>query len=76
MDTGTILGYAAGYVATMGCVFLLYLPVIILIVALLIAGGLLELLLLPFIALVKRLRRRPAPDLDPSWFLRDRGRHG
>ncbi|MBT2566221.1 hypothetical protein J7I84_06850 [Arthrobacter sp. ISL-85] len=73
MDTGTILGYAAGYIAAMGGVFLLYLPVIILLVALLIAGGLLELLLLPFIALFKRLRRRPEPDLDPSWFL-DRNR--
>ena len=73
MDTGTILAYAAGYLATMGGAFLLYLPVIILLVALLIAGGLLQLLLLPFIALFKKLRRRPEPDLDPSWLL-DRGR--
>ena len=69
MDTGTILGYAAGYIAAMGGVFFLYLPVMILLVALLIAGGILELLLLPFIALFKRLRRRPEPDADPSWFL-------
>jgi len=69
MDTGTILGYAAGYIAAMGGIFLLYLPVIVLLVALLIAGGILELLLLPFIALVKKLRRRPPPDLDASWLL-------
>ncbi|MEW1950817.1 hypothetical protein AB0280_16390 [Pseudarthrobacter sp902506025] len=74
MDTGTILGYAAGYIAAMGGVFLLYLPVIVLLVALLIAGGLLELLLLPFIALFKRLRRRPEPDLDPSWLIERHGR--
>ncbi|MGN8131434.1 hypothetical protein [Arthrobacter sp. RC1.1 241] len=73
MDTGTILGYFAGYVAAMGGVALLYLPVIVLLVALLIAGGVLQVLLLPFIALFKRLRRRPETDLDPSWFL-DRGR--
>jgi hypothetical protein len=69
MDIGTISSYVAGYVAAMGGVFLLYLPVIILLVALLIAGGVLQLLLLPFIALFKRLGRRPEPELDPSWFL-------
>ena len=69
MDTGTFLAYAAAYMATMGAVFLLYLPVIVLLVALLIAGGILQLLLLPFIALVKRIRRRPPSDLDPTWFL-------
>jgi uncharacterized membrane protein (Fun14 family) len=69
MDTGTILGYAAGYVAAMGGVFLLYLPVIVLLVALLIAGGLLQLLLLPLVLLVRKLRRRPQPDLDPAWIL-------
>jgi hypothetical protein len=53
----------------MGGVFILYLPVIILLVALLISGGVLQLVLLPFIALVKRLRHRPAPDMDASWFL-------
>ena len=73
MDTGTILGYLAGYVAAMGGVVLLYLPVIVLLVALLIAGGVLQVLLLPFIALFKRLRRRPETDLDLPWFL-DRGR--
>lgn len=69
MDTGTILGYTAGYLTTVVGVFLLYLPVISLLVALLIAGGILQLLLLPFIALFKRLRRRPQPDMDPSWLL-------
>ncbi|KIC67112.1 hypothetical protein AB0284_19500 [Pseudarthrobacter phenanthrenivorans] len=69
MDTGTILSYTAGYLAAMGGVFLLYLPVIVLLVALLIASGLLELLLLPFITLFRRLRRRPEPDMDPSWLL-------
>ncbi|MFP5312852.1 MAG: hypothetical protein ACLGH7_10680 [Actinomycetes bacterium] len=69
MDTGIILGYAVGYIAAMGGVFLLYLPVIVLLVALLIAGGMLQLLLAPFIALFKKLRRRPERDLDPSWFL-------
>ncbi|WP_324645083.1 hypothetical protein [Pseudarthrobacter sp. LT1] len=69
MDTGTILSYTAGYIAAMGGVFLLYLPVIVLLVALLISGGVLQLLLLPFIALVKRLRHQPAPDMDASWFL-------
>ena len=73
MDTGTILAYVAGYISTMGVAFLLYLPVIILIVALLVAGGILHLLLLPFIALVRRIRQKPPPDQDPSWFL-DRGR--
>lgn len=68
MDTGTILSYTAGYLAAMGGVFLLYLPVIVLLVALLIASGLLE-LLLPFITLFRRLRRRPEPDMDPSWLL-------
>jgi hypothetical protein len=74
MDTGTILGYAAGYMAAMGGIFLLYLPVIVLLVALLIAGGLLELLFLPFIALFTKLRRRPQPDMDPSWLLEPHGR--
>lgn len=69
MDTGTILSCTAGYLAAMGGVFLLYLPVIVLLVALLIASGLLELLLLPFITLFRRLRRRPEPDMDPSWLL-------
>jgi len=74
MDTGTILGFAAGYVAAMAGIFALYSPVIILIVVLLISGGLLQLVLLPFIVLVKKLRRRPPADMDPSWVF-DRSRH-
>ncbi|MET4147182.1 hypothetical protein [Arthrobacter sp. UYCo732] len=69
MDTGTILGFIFGYVAAVAGVFLLYLPDIVLFVALLIAGGVLQLLLLPFIFLVRRLRRRPQLDTDASWLL-------
>ncbi len=65
MDTGIILGYSAGYVATLAAVFLLYLPHIILAMCLLIAAGLLQLLLLPFALLVRRLRRNtPARETD------------
>lgn len=69
MDTGTILAYAAGYIAAMGGLFLLYLPVVVLFVALLVADGVLQLVLLPFITLARRLRHRPAPDMDASWLL-------
>jgi hypothetical protein len=69
MDTGTILSYTVGYLATVGGVFLLYLPDIILLVVLLIAAGLLQLLLLPFVFLVKRVRGRPVADMDASWLL-------
>lgn len=75
MDTGTILGLAAGYVAAMAGIFALYLPVILLIVVLLVAGGLLQLVLLPFIILVRKLRRRPPSDIDPAWLL-DRSSQG
>lgn len=68
MDIGTILDYAVGYIAAMGGVFLLYLPVIILLVCLPITAGILQLMLLPFIALFKKVLRRQ-PNLDPSWFL-------
>ncbi|WP_104046163.1 hypothetical protein, partial [Arthrobacter sp. ZGTC412] len=51
-------------------VFLLYFPVVVLCVVLLIAGGVLQLLLLPFVILVRKLRRsRPKPDMDGSWLL-------
>ncbi|MEW1808424.1 hypothetical protein [Pseudarthrobacter sp. NPDC080039] len=75
MDTGTLLAYAAGYIAAGVGVFLLYLPDIILLVALLIAAGLLQLVLLPFVFLVRKLRRRPAADMDPSWLLDRQGRY-
>ena len=57
MDSGTILGFMAGYIATLAGVFLLYLPVLALFVALLVAAGVLQLLLLPIAILVRRLRR-------------------
>jgi cytochrome c-type biogenesis protein CcmH/NrfF len=71
MDAGTILGLIVGYLATITGVFLLYSPVIILFIALLIAGGLLQLLLMPFVLLIRRLRRRPQTDTDTdsSWLL-------
>lgn len=69
MDTGTILGYLVGYIAAMGGVIVLYLPVVVLVIALLIAGGILELLLLPFIALFHRRRHRPEAEPDPPWLL-------
>jgi hypothetical protein len=69
MDAGTILGLIFGYFAATAGIFLLYFPNIILIVALLIAGGMLQLLLLPFALLVRRLRQRPQPDTDASWLL-------
>ncbi len=75
MDTGTILAFTFGYFATIAGIFVLYLPALILVVALLIAGGVLQLLLLPFVVLVRRLRRRPQAETDPSWLL-DRGGDG
>ncbi|MDQ0118415.1 hypothetical protein AB0280_00780 [Pseudarthrobacter sp902506025] len=69
MDPGTIIGYAAAYLATLTAIFLLYLPEIVLLVALLIAGGLLQLLLMPFVFLVRKLRGRPDVDMDTSWLL-------
>jgi uncharacterized membrane protein (Fun14 family) len=69
MDAGTILGFIFGYFAAMAGIFLLYVPDIILFVALLIAGGVLQLLLLPFALLIRRIRRRPQPDTDASWLL-------
>jgi hypothetical protein len=75
MDTGTILGFTFGYLAAIAGIFLLYVPDIILFVALLIAGGLLQLFLLPFALLIRRTRRRPQPETDASWLL-DRSRQG
>ena len=70
MDSGTILGFMAGYIATIAGVFLLYLPVLALFVALLVAAGVLQLLLLPIAILVRRLRRTPSTsDTDGSWIL-------
>ncbi|WP_314195301.1 hypothetical protein [uncultured Arthrobacter sp.] len=69
MDAGTILGFTAGYFAAVAGIFFLHLPVIILFIALLIAAGALQLLLLPFVLLIRKLRRRPQPDTDASWLL-------
>jgi hypothetical protein len=69
MDAGMILGFIFGYFAAIAGVFLLYLPDIVLVVALLIAGGVLQLLLLPLVFVVRRLRRRPQLDMDASWLL-------
>ena len=70
MDAGTILGFIAGYIATLAGVFLLYLPVIALVVALLVAAGVLQLLLLPLVILVRKIRHRPSgQDTDGSWIL-------
>ena len=70
MDTGTILGFTFGYFATLAGVFMLYLPIVVLIVVLLIAAGVLKLLLLPFIVLLRKVRRsKPKPDMDAAWLL-------
>ncbi|MFC9772535.1 MULTISPECIES: hypothetical protein [unclassified Pseudarthrobacter] len=69
MDPGTVLGFTFGYVAAVTGIFLLYLPVIALYVALLISAGVLHLLIMPLTILVRKLRRRPPPDTDPSWLL-------
>lgn len=70
MDAGTVLGFIVGYIATLVGVFLLYLPVLALFAALLVAAGVVQLLLLPFIILIHKARRpKPAPDSDGSWIL-------
>lgn len=69
MDTRTTLGFIAGYFAAIAGVFLLYLPDILLLVALLLADGMLQLLLLPFAILVRRLRHLPEAQVDSAWLL-------
>ena len=70
MDTGTILGFFFGYVATVAGVFLLYSPVLFLVIALLVAAGILKLLLLPLAILIRRIRRsQPERDMDSDWLL-------
>jgi len=73
LDTGTVLGYTSGYFAANAGIFFLYSPAIILFLALLIAGGFPQLLLIPFVLLVIKLRLRPQADIDPSW-LQNRSR--
>ena len=69
MDTGTLVALAGGYIAAGVGVFLLYSPVLVLIVGLLLAAGMLQLLAWPFIALVRKIRRKPGPPHDGSWLL-------
>jgi hypothetical protein len=70
MDTATVLGFTFGYFATIAGVFVLYLPVVVLLVSLLITAGVLRLLLQPFVILIRKLRRsRPEPEMDGSWIL-------
>lgn len=74
MDAGTILGFTLAYVATLAGVFLLYSPIIVLVVALLLAGGLLQLLLLPLAILIRKVKRtEPQSTMDGSWLLEDSG---
>lgn len=74
MDAGTILGLSVGYLAALFCIFLLYLPDLILVVALLIAAGILQLLLLPFALLIRKLHRTTKrPDTDNAWILSPSG---
>ena len=70
MDAGTVLGLIGGYVATAVGVFLLYSPIVVLVVCLLMTAGILQLLAWPFAAILRRLRRKPEPPQDGSWLLR------
>ena len=69
MDTGAVLAFIGGYFAAAAGVFLLYSPVIVMVLALLVAAGLLQLLAWPFLSLVRKLRRKPGPPQDGSWLL-------
>ncbi len=72
MDTGVVLSLAGGYIAAAIGVFLLYSPVLVLVVALLLTAGVVQLLAWPFIVLIRKLRRRRHPEPPPSdgsWLL-------
>ncbi len=69
MDPGAALALVAGYIAAAIGVFLLYSPVLLLVVGLLLAAGVLQLLAWPFLILVRKLRRKPEPPQDGSWLL-------
>ncbi|MDT0168857.1 hypothetical protein [Pseudarthrobacter sp. BRE9] len=69
MDAGTILGFIFGYFAAIAGIFLLYVPDIVMLLVLLVVAGVLQLLLLPFALLIRRLRRRQQTDTDASWLL-------
>jgi membrane protein implicated in regulation of membrane protease activity len=69
VDPGTVLALAGGYIAAAVGIFLLYSPVLLLMVGLLLAAGLLQLLAWPFIVLIRKLRRKPERPQDSSWLL-------
>jgi uncharacterized RDD family membrane protein YckC len=69
VDPGVALALIAGYIAAAFGVFLLYSPVLILVVGLLLAAGMLQLLAWPFIVMIRKLRRKPEPPQDGSWLL-------
>jgi membrane protein implicated in regulation of membrane protease activity len=69
VDPGTVLALTGGYIAAAIGVFLLYSPVLLLMVGLLLAAGLLQLLAWPFIILIRKLRRKAERPQDSSWLL-------
>lgn len=69
LDASVLLALIGGYIATAVGVFLLYSPVLVLIICLLLTAGLLQLLAWPFIALVHKLRRKSEGPQDSSWLL-------
>ena len=70
MDPGAVPALIAGYIAAGVGVFLLYSPVLALVVSLLLTAGLLQLLAWPFVILIRRLRHKTKPPpQDGSWLL-------
>lgn len=69
VDPGTALALIVGYMAAAIGVFLLYSPVLFLVVGLLLAAGLLQLIAWPFLVLIRKLRRKAEPPQDGSWLL-------
>jgi hypothetical protein len=67
VDPGAVLALIAGYIAAGVGVFLLYSPVLFLLVGLLLTAGLLQLLAWPFLVLIRKLRHKPKPPQDGSW---------
>ena len=72
MDAESVFALISAYVATAVGVFLLYSPVLALFVVLLLAAGVLQLIALPFIMMIRRLRRKKGADSPPdgTWFFR------
>ncbi|MET1087348.1 MAG: hypothetical protein ABWY04_09555 [Arthrobacter sp.] len=69
LDASAVLALIGGYIAAAVGVFVLYSPVIVLIIGLLLAAGLLQLLAWPFIVLIRKLRHKHEPPQDTSWLL-------